>query len=277
MNTNSMLNSPTLVFSDLDGTLLDHHSYSFAPARASLKRLSKLGIPVILNTSKTFAEVMLVRKAMSLDTPFIIENGAAIFIPLNSLVTQPSGAKLQDGFYVLSLASKRERWIKLVKQLANEFSGEFEAFSDMSCERIAELTGLSLQDAEHSAQRAYGEPVMWLGSQQRKREFIEQAKSLGASPLMGGRFLHICGDTNKGKALIYLSEEYQRQGHFDLVKTIALGDGENDIAMLEAADLAVRILSPANPLPTLSGRNEVFTSSLHGPAGWQEMIDQLLP
>ena len=46
-----------LVFSDLDGTLLDHATYSFEPARPALDRLRNLGIPLILTTSKTAAEV----------------------------------------------------------------------------------------------------------------------------------------------------------------------------------------------------------------------------
>jgi mannosyl-3-phosphoglycerate phosphatase len=59
--------------------------------------------------------------------------------------------------------------------------------------------------------------------------------------------------------------------------TIALGDGNNDIAMLEAADIGVRILSPLNAPPTLSAQNTVITSTHYGPAGWQESIDKLIP
>ena len=44
---------PLLVFTDLDGTLLDHHSYSHAAALPGLERLRGLEVPVIPVTSKT--------------------------------------------------------------------------------------------------------------------------------------------------------------------------------------------------------------------------------
>jgi mannosyl-3-phosphoglycerate phosphatase len=267
----------TLIFSDLDGTLLDHYDYSFKAASVSLERLCQQHIPVILNTSKTAAEVLRLQQALHLDTPFIVENGAAIFIPRTTFPEQPASSRRQGKYYVIELAPGRERWIKLAKALADEFAGEFESFSDMSLARISEVTGLSAQDAELSAQRLYGEPLLWLSSSQRRDEFVKCAKGWGASPLIGGRFLHLCGDTNKGKALIHLSNEYRQQFRLDALTTIALGDGDNDVAMLEAADIAVRILSPVNPPPQLSGYNKVFTSTQYGPSGWQEIIDQLLP
>ena len=48
---------PLLLFSDLDGTLLDHDSYDFAPARPALDALKGIGAGVVLATSKTAAEV----------------------------------------------------------------------------------------------------------------------------------------------------------------------------------------------------------------------------
>ena len=38
---------PRLVVTDLDGSLLDHHSYDFSPAAPWLARLKQMGVPVI--------------------------------------------------------------------------------------------------------------------------------------------------------------------------------------------------------------------------------------
>ena len=70
-----------LVFTDLDGTLLDHHNYSFAPALQMLHRLNSINIPVIPNTSKTFAELIDLRQQIGLEGPFIVENGGRYLHP----------------------------------------------------------------------------------------------------------------------------------------------------------------------------------------------------
>ena len=53
-------NSSIWVVSDVDGTLMDH-SYDLTPAKETIKTLQKLSIPVILCTSKTAAEVKVIR------------------------------------------------------------------------------------------------------------------------------------------------------------------------------------------------------------------------
>ena len=72
-----------LIFTDMDGSLLDHHSYSFKPAVEMLDKLEIQGIPVIPITSKTKAELLPLRKQLNNSHPFIVENGAAIYIPRN--------------------------------------------------------------------------------------------------------------------------------------------------------------------------------------------------
>jgi len=71
----------TLVFTDLDGTLLDHDTYSWAAAAPALEELQRREIPLIFCTSKTDAEVQALRRAMGNSHPFIVENGGAIVIP----------------------------------------------------------------------------------------------------------------------------------------------------------------------------------------------------
>ena len=66
------------IVSDVDGTLMDH-SYDFTPAKETIKLLQELAIPVILCTSKTAAEVKVIRKQLNLTDPYIVENGAAIY------------------------------------------------------------------------------------------------------------------------------------------------------------------------------------------------------
>ena len=70
-------NSSIWVVTDVDGTLMDH-SYDLTPARETIKILQQLSVPVILCTSKTAAEVEIIRKDLKLSDPYIVENGGAI-------------------------------------------------------------------------------------------------------------------------------------------------------------------------------------------------------
>ena len=54
----SVDNPPALIFSDLDGTLLDHDSYTFGAAQCALRAVRERSIPLILATSKTLAETV---------------------------------------------------------------------------------------------------------------------------------------------------------------------------------------------------------------------------
>ena len=57
---------PILIFTDLDGTLLDHHSYEFSSNKPLLSTLKAKGIAVVPNTSKTFSELLAFRKAANI-------------------------------------------------------------------------------------------------------------------------------------------------------------------------------------------------------------------
>ena len=70
-----------LIFTDLDGTLLDADNYSFEEALPALEKIKKRKIPLILCSSKTKAELELYQKKLKIKSPFISENGGAIFIP----------------------------------------------------------------------------------------------------------------------------------------------------------------------------------------------------
>ena len=70
-----------IVFTDLDGSLLDSTTYSFKAATPALNALREQGIPLVLVSSKTRAEMEPLRQRLGHCDPFIVENGGAVFVP----------------------------------------------------------------------------------------------------------------------------------------------------------------------------------------------------
>lgn len=267
---------PAMVFSDLDGTLLDHHTYAFDAALPAIEQLSKHAIPVIPTTSKTMSEVQKLMADIGIDGPFIFENGAGIAIPVDYLPNKPLETALESAFFVMSFAPPRQQWQDLLTSLASSYADEFESFSTMTLSRIAELTGLNEEDAKLAADRKFGEPVKWLSTPSRQNAFIQTLIEHGAEPLIGGRFIHISTACNKGKAMQWLVQEIEQQFHQTGITSVALGDGNNDVDMLELADIAVRIPSPVNHRPQLKRTHNLFDPVGFGPIGWAEAIEQIL-
>jgi mannosyl-3-phosphoglycerate phosphatase len=261
-----------LIFTDLDGSLLDHHSYSFEPAKKMLKELEAVGIPVIPITSKTKAELIPLRGLLNNSHPFIIENGAAIYIPQDYFSSQPENSISVANYWVIENAPSRNNWLNLLHENTEEFSTEFQTFDSIFKQQgvkgIAELTGLDSKMAELANQRDFSEPVHWTGTATRKKLFIEKMQSLGATVLQGGRFLNIGGATDKGRALLQLRDLYLQQAKQSACQTLAIGDSGNDISMLEKASSALIIKSDNHPPPTLTRSENRVISQQTGPQGW---------
>ncbi|MDP2876998.1 MAG: HAD-IIB family hydrolase, partial [Holophaga sp.] len=64
-----------ILFTDLDGTLLDESTYAFEPALPAIRALQERGIPIVFCTSKTFAETVALQEVLGITDPFIVENG----------------------------------------------------------------------------------------------------------------------------------------------------------------------------------------------------------
>lgn len=271
------MTQPVIIFSDLDGTLLDHFTYESTPALPVINKLNSANVPIVLTTSKTLAEVLKIQADLNIKAPLIIENGAAIFIPKNTFRVQPKNTLSMGQYWVKSFCLPRQHWLELIKDAPEKFKGLYQGFSTLTTEELAELTGLSNADAELAKNRQYGEPIHWLGDEQSKLDFVNYLEKVGSTVLFGGRFFHVSGNSDKGQALTWLTEHYKKNMGADHISTIALGDGKNDIAMLEAASIAVQIRSPVHEFPVINKTQNVIQTQEYGPAGWAEAIQQLLP
>lgn len=245
------------VFTDLDGTLLDHETYSFAAAQPALARLIADKIPIVLTSSKTAVEIIPLHRQIGLGTaPIIVENGAGIVDP-------QQGASADDSAY---------RHIRAVLDDLPDRAG-FHGFGDMTAAEVSDITGLPVASASLARQRCHSEPGLWSGNDADLQRFLADLAANGIAARRGGRFLTLSLGRTKADAM---RECMTRLG---ATTTIALGDAPNDIEMLEAADFGVIIRNDhAAPLSPLAGEADgrIRRTDLPGPQGWNAAIQDIL-
>ncbi|WP_165398956.1 HAD-IIB family hydrolase [Shewanella maritima] len=264
-----------IIYTDMDGTLLDHYDYSFTEAIPVMEALAERKIPIIANTSKTFAEMESIQQTLGFNAPFICENGAAVYIPKGYFTTQPQDTEERGYYWVKSFCQPRSHWIEVLTTQVTEFKKYYVGFSAMTVESLCSVTELTPAKAKLALMREHTEPLLWLGSENIKQQFIEKMQQLGAEMLEGGRFLHVGGQSDKAQAMNWLTMLYAFE-RAQTMYTIALGDSGNDIAMLNAADVAVQIKSPVHDFPLLHTKKPVLKSPYPGPRGWAHCLSELL-
>ena len=221
----------TIVFADLDGTLLDKN-YDCAEVKPIIRQLLSLSVSIILCSSKTKSEIEFFRKELAISDPFIVENGSAILVPENYFKTSYEYSKQTKGYHIIELGCDYST-IRAKLVLVKERTGaSIVGFGDMNPEEIAKESGLPLRLARLAKNREYDEPfkIVKGGEKEILREIINE----GLCYTKGGRYIHILGNTDKGKAVIILKNIYSQT--FSKITTIGVGDAQNDLPMLKVVD-----------------------------------------
>ncbi|MCF8062368.1 MAG: HAD-IIB family hydrolase [Deltaproteobacteria bacterium] len=266
-----------VIFTDLDGTLLDHDTYGWGPAVEALERCRERGVPLVLVSSKTRAEMELLRKALGLDWPFVPENGGGIVFPAGCPQAPPAES-LPDGGggHVLHLGVPYDVVARSLREIREELSRpDIRGFSDMGAGEIARLTGLSPEDAGRAAQREYDEPFVMNDPGKTDLDLLERAaQERGLQVTAGGRFLHLFGGCDKGKAVSLLTDWFRSER--PAVRTAGLGDSPNDLPMLMRVDEPVLVRS-SRPIGDMAEAVPgIRITGKPGPDGWNRAVLDLL-
>ncbi|MEO1400131.1 MAG: HAD-IIB family hydrolase [Cyanobacteria bacterium J06635_1] len=261
-----------LVATDLDATLLDHQTYSYTAALPAIERLKAHGCPIIFNSSKTRAEQTLLREALEIQDPFIIENGAAVVIPPGQLDHSATAPKANLKVF----GPPYPELVAQINHLRQQHGYRFQGFADLSATEIAEMTGLPLDGATAAKQRSGSEPLRWDDSESAYQAFVAALEAVGLQTTQGGRFRHVMARTDKGMALTWLVERYKAISPQVDWTVVALGDSPNDVSMLQVADIGVLIPNPHRAKFETPDVSNLITPAQTGPAGWAEAITAVI-
>ncbi|MBS3777916.1 MAG: HAD-IIB family hydrolase [Candidatus Thermoplasmatota archaeon] len=253
-----------IVYSDLDGTLLDHDTYSYAAAKKGLDWLKKQNVPIVFCTSKTREEIVYWKQEMENVHPFISENGGGIFIPHDYFSFPFDYTKKTDSFYLIRFGAPFHKLKKTINQIEKEF--DVTSFLSMSVSELTDLADLSKKDAQRALNREFDIPFI-MHNQDQKNDIIKVIKNNKLNIVEGGRFFHLVGENDKGKAVSVLTSLFHQV--FDTVETIGIGDSANDFSMLQAVDKPFLVMKKDQ---SFASKKFPHTKGI-GPVGWQLVIE----
>ena len=254
-----------VIYTDLDGTLLDKNTYSYQEAKKGLQIVKNKAIPWIICTSKTRCEIEYWKKKLYNHHPFISENGGGIFIPKNYFNFDISISYQTQVYDVIELGIRASRLMVIFSSLKEKYA--IESFLDMDAQEIENDAHIPFKQAVLAQKREYDIPFKILDMKE-KGKIIGGINKKGLQVITGGRYYHLMGNTNKGKAVTILSELLKRK--YGEMVTIGIGDSENDFSMLDTVDRPY----------LLRRKDETYASDKYikirgiGPRGWTEIIEK---
>jgi mannosyl-3-phosphoglycerate phosphatase len=280
-----------LIFSALEGTLLDARTESFAGAEAALAEIDRRKIPLILATAKTRAQLDGLRRRLGHSHPFISENGGGIFIPDGYFNLKIAGLERHTRFLCLPIAKPHAEAVAVLEDISAATGVSTVSFHEMTPREIAQNTGLSLRDAEPAKQRDFDEPFFFAGARASAiRAFQQEAARHKATLYQNGRFWHISLGCDLGKAVRTLVKLYLAAAPRTHLSSIGLGTRAADVPLLSAVDRPILLPSKVesnaeraqhstDETPTadmLKALPRISRAEAAGPQGWQRSIVGLL-
>ncbi len=269
LNNKDSSAAKTVIFTDLDGSLLDPFTYSDAVASPVVASIVNKGIPIIFCSSKTRAEQEIYRRRLGIADPFIVENGGAIFIKQDYFPFAYQYHRVFGNYHVIELGIAYPEIRERLKEISRRHKLAITGFGDMTPAEIANLTGLDLASAKLAQKREYEES---LNLESEDIDSILPKLAAAGLTWNQGRLYGVSGGNNKGRATKILIKLFRQK--LGRIKTIGIGDSPNDLPMFAEVDFPVLVQKPGHgwektDLPGL------YRVQGEGPRGWIRAIREL--
>lgn len=255
-----------IIFTDLDGSLLNHSSFKFDEIKNYIRDCLKKGIKIIPNTSKTALEIEDFINKLNYKVPFISENGSTIH-NLNIYNSDLPGQ--------IKLARSKDEIQGIInKNFGNKQLSSCNFLDDMKTSEQSKVLGLSNINLQTALKRKNTVLLDFKGSEIEKKNLKSFCKELGLSFNEGSRVVSIGDKVDKASAMKKVLDLLSNLEEFKNIYTIGVGDSLNDLEMLNNVQFPCLIKNKNNKNLII---NENYTiSSVEAPHGWPEVVKMVL-
>ena len=255
-------NSKILIFTDLDGSLLNRENFEFGSIKNFLKELLSNDIFIIPNSSKTAKEIVNFNDELEERLPFIAENGSSIH-DLN-LINSNFPEKIilsRDISELLEIFNNK---------VPNNLRLKCKFLKDLSKKEQLNILGLPTDKIKYAIKRDYTVPFKFEGDKNQREKLQKCIQSSGLTLQEGGRVINLCDKVSKSKAMKNVVKVFQKVEKDKLI-TIAVGDNFNDLDMLRNSDFPCLVFNDKFTLEKIN-INNCIVSKKPAPEGWEEIV-----
>ncbi len=274
-----MLAPRHLIFTAVEGALVDPRTDSFADAEQALSELERRKIAFVLLTSRTREEIEPIRRKMGHNHPFVTENGGGIFFPDGYFSLRIPGAVRTARYLSIAQGRPYAEVCEALDEIAERCDVGVAGFHHMSLREIADNTGLRPRSAELARAREFDEPFYFTSADEKAiARFVETARERGFDTRRGATFWHFSAKCDAARAVRSLAQLFREATHIKL-RLVGIGGGQVDLPWLRAVDHAILLpdsLEASNPSDNPQGNSSrtktIVMGDAPGAVGWNKTI-----
>jgi mannosyl-3-phosphoglycerate phosphatase len=262
-----------VVVTDIDGSLLEPGTRSKPDERAALDFLAARGIPLVINSSRTRAEIERLHQTLQLLTPFISEHGSALFVPHGAFPFVPARGLPAVGGSVIEFGRRYHEVVEALRLTTRELGVDIVGFAELTIEDVAHELGVPIVEAQLAKLREYTELFRIVDEKDAVRSRLIKAlrrRGLRCWRIAGHHL--VTGTRDRAESLGTFKAMWREAWGEPLI--VGFGDSEDDVAWLQHADVAVFVQHDRTGVPprVLSKLPTVHVTRSPGRAGWSEAI-----
>ncbi|MBU0520446.1 hypothetical protein KJ564_16070 [bacterium] len=266
-----------IVFTGVEGALLQFGSFDIKEILHALDHLQRDSIPLIITSDRTIPETTAIIRHLNLTYPFIAECGAALAIPSGCFRTEFNYHRKLDDWFIIEFGLPAYDIYKAISEIRQKHNLKFECLIELEDGDVDEQKApLTQQQFELCCQREYSVAIRIHADDDSRDNFIAQIEDLHLRIKEKDDSSIITADHDEGSAMRFLTQIYREEYNSDEIVTIGIGATWMDAPMLYTVDEPVLVRQADGLFDGRIGRRNMKFTRYPGQIGWNQALITLL-